>query len=133
VNNIKIRTIIILLCATLLVIPIVWLVRQVGTAIPFLTSIIILGSLVIANVIVRKTSLYASYQQSYQHRGVYTFKRIQLTLSAGMLTTIAIGLIAKSLIQPLLPHHLWLLFLVTLFTIGAIIGDTLQRVCKKHE
>ncbi|MDR2202784.1 MAG: hypothetical protein LBE76_00445, partial [Nitrososphaerota archaeon] len=129
--NINKGTMILLLCVALLAIPIVWLVSQVGESAPFLVPIVILGNLVIANVIVRKTSLYASYQQPYQHRSFYTFKRVQRTLGAGMLTTIAIGLLTKSLIQPLVPNYLWRLFLVIFFVIGAIIGDTLQRAWQK--
>jgi len=126
--HIKTGTVILLLFMVLFAIPIVWLTAQAGGSVTFLAPIIILSNLVIANALIRKTSLYVPYQQPYQHKAFYTFKRIQRTLAAGMITTIAIGLITKSLIQPLLPHHFWLLFLVILFAIGALIGDTLQRI-----
>ena len=125
--NIKKGPVVLLLFIALLAIPIVWLTLQAGESVTFLAPLIILGNLVITNIIIRKTSLYAHYPQPYQYKSFYTFKRIQRTLGAGMLTTIAIGLITKPHIQPIVPNHLWGLFLVILFAMGAIIGDTLQR------
>jgi hypothetical protein len=118
--NIKKGTVILLLFVALFAVPIVWLTLQVGESVTFLTQIIILSNLVIANVIIRKTS-YKPYQQPHQHRSFYTFKRIQRTIASGVVTTFAIGLTTKSLIQPLLSNHFWGIYLVILFAIGAII------------
>jgi hypothetical protein len=92
-----------------------------------LAPFIILANFVFANIIIKKTS-YNQHQQLYQHRTFYTVKRIQRTIATGVVTTFAIGFSTKSLIQPLLPNHFWGIYLIILFAIGAIIGDTLQRM-----
>jgi hypothetical protein len=63
-----------IVCLTLLAIPIVWLTPQTSRSVSFLAPIIILGSFVIVNVIVRKTR-YEPFQLSYQHnKGFYTVR-----------------------------------------------------------
>jgi hypothetical protein len=129
--NIKQTIILLVMCIALLAIPIVWLTLQVSESITFLAPIIILVNLVIANIMVRKTS-YKSYQQPYQqpyqHRSYYTVKRIQQTIAVGVATALLIGLITKLLIHPLWPEHFWYIYFGILFAIGVIIDNTLQRI-----
>jgi hypothetical protein len=119
-----------IICITLLAIPLVWLTLQASATVPLLASTIALGSLVIANIIVRKTK-YKPYQQPYQYRKFYTIRRIEQIIAVGVATTAVIGSITMPLIRPLVPHHFWLLYLVALFIIGTIIGDALQRILEK--
>jgi len=125
--NIKQVAVILVLCIALLVIPIVWLTLRSHGTVPFLTvsssSIIILGSLVVVIVITRKTN-YKPYQQPYQHESVYAVRRMEKAFASGMATTLIIGFITKSLIQSLLPRPLWIIYLIILFVLGAIIGDS---------
>jgi hypothetical protein len=48
----------------LITIPIVWFIRQAGGVLTFLTPIIILGNLVIANIIFHKTSDFKPFQDN---------------------------------------------------------------------
>ena len=130
--NLKTAYVLLVLVVALITIPIIWLVIQTHESVPFLTPIIILG-LVIISVIISKTG-YKPAQQPAQHRGAYTVRRIQRSLAVGAATMFVVGFITMSFIRPLLPNYFWYIYLVILFALGAIIGDTLQRMLqKKHD
>ncbi|MDR2719648.1 MAG: hypothetical protein LBC03_02450 [Nitrososphaerota archaeon] len=127
--NLKQAYVLLVLVVALITIPIIWLVIQANESVPFLIPIIILG-LVIASLIISKSS-YEPFQQSDQHRGAYTVRRIQRAFASGAAAMFVIGFITQSFIQPLLPGHFWHIYLGILFALGAIIADTLQRILQK--
>jgi uncharacterized membrane protein YfcA len=129
--NLKTARVLLVLVVALITIPIIWLVIQTNESLPFLTPIILLG-LVIFSVIISKTG-YKPSQQPDQHRSVSTVRRIQRALASGAAAMFVIGFITQSLIQPLWPRPFWYIYLISLFFLGAIIAETLQRIHKKHD
>jgi cell division protein FtsW (lipid II flippase) len=130
--NLKTAYVLLVLVVALITVPIIWLVIQASESVPFLIPIIILG-LVIVSVIISKTG-YKPSQQPDQHRGSYTVSRIIRALASGAATMFVVGFITVSFIRPLLPNYFWYIYLVILFALGVIIGDTLQRMLqKKHD
>jgi len=87
----------------------------------FLLLIIFTSVFVAINCFSYKTN-YNPYQYSVVS-GVTIMRR---AIASGVATALAMGIIAKSLVNPL-PNHLGLLILGIFFVIGAIIGYTSQR------